>query len=69
LHWGGFAGTIFLRGSIGCGFAGLQANVQINIAADMDLASLFSASWGLARNVKGATVEFGGGGSGNWTYR
>lgn len=69
LHWGGFTGTIFLRGSIGCGFAGLQANVQINIAADMDLASLFSASWGVARNVKGATVEFGGGGSGNWTYR
>ena len=24
---------------------------------------------GVARNVKGATVEFGGGGSGNWTYR
>ena len=69
LHWDGFAGAVFLRGSIGCGFAGVQAAVQINIAENMDLASLFSGSWSLAHTVHGATVEFGGGGSGNWTYR
>ena len=60
---------MFLRGSIGCGFAGVQANVQINIAENMDLASLFSGSWSLAHTVYGATIEFGGGGHGNWTYK
>ena len=69
MHWDGFTGAVFLRGSIGCGFAGLQANVQINIAENMDLASLFSGSWSLAHTVYGATIEFGGGGHGNWTYK
>ena len=67
-HWDELTGAIFLRGSVGCGFAGLQANVQINVAENMSLESLVSGSWSLAHGIYGATVEFGGGGYGNWTY-
>ena len=67
-HWDELTGAIFLRGSVGCGFAGLQANVQINVAENVSLESLVSGSWSLAHGIYGATVEFGGGGYGNWTY-
>ena len=69
LNWSGWTGAIFLRGSVGIGWVGIQGNVQMNLSADMDINSLFSASWGVAHGVSGATIEFGGGGGANWTYR
>ena len=69
LNWSGWTGAIFLRGSVGIGWVGIQGNVQMNLSADLDIKSLLSASWGVAHGVSGATIEFGGGGGANWTYR
>ena len=67
LHFSGLTGVIFLRGSAGYG-AGVQVNIQKEFRAGVDLSEGWSASLSGAWNVWGATIDFGGGGSGSWTY-
>ena len=67
LHFSGLTGVIFLRGSAGYG-AGVQVNIQKEFRAGVDLSEGWSASFSGAWNVWGATIDFGGGGSGSWTY-
>ncbi|MBQ6330973.1 MAG: hypothetical protein IJI35_18295 [Kiritimatiellae bacterium] len=67
LHFSGLTGVIFLRGSAGYG-AGVQVNIQKEFRAVVDLSRGWSASLNGAWNVWGATIDFGGGGSGSWTY-
>ena len=67
LHFSGLTGVIFLRGSAGYG-AGVQVNVQKEFRAGVDLTEGWSASLSGAWGVLGATIDFGGGGSGSWTY-
>ena len=67
LHFSGLTGVIFLRGSAGYG-AGVQVNIQKEFRAGVDLSEGWSASLSGAWNVWGATIDFGGGGSGTWTY-
>ena len=67
LNFSGLTGVIFLRGSAGYG-AGVQVNIQKEFRAGVDLSEGWSASFGGAWNVWGGTIDFGGGGSGSWTY-
>lgn len=67
LHFTGFSGVIFLRGSAGYGI-GIQGNIQKEFRPGVDLSSGWSASMSGAWNVWGATIDFGGGGSASWTY-
>lgn len=60
-------GTIFLRGSAGAG-AGIQFNVQKEMAPNVDITEGWSTEIRGAWNVYGATIDFGGGGFGTWTY-
>ena len=67
LHFSGLTGVIFLRGSVGYG-AGVQVNFQKEFRVGVDLSEGWSAVLSGAWNVWGATIDFGGGGSGSWTY-
>ena len=67
LHFSGLTGVIFLRASAGYG-VGVQVNIQKEFRAGVDLSEGWSASFSGAWNVQGATIDFGGGGSGAWTY-
>ncbi len=60
-------GVIFFRGSAGAG-VGIQFNVQKEISANVDLTGGWTAEVSGAWNVYGATLDFGGGGYGKWTY-
>jgi hypothetical protein len=66
--WQGVQGVIFLRGSAGVGFAGVQFLIEKQITPHVQLDEGWNVSGGFAGNVFGATIEFGGGGSGTWTY-
>jgi RHS repeat-associated protein len=68
LHRQKTEGVIFLRGSAGVGFAGVQFNIQKKFAAGVELDEGWSLSGSLATGVWGATIEGGGGGSVTWTF-
>ena len=67
LHFSGLKGVIFLRGSAGYG-TGVQVNIQKEFQEGVDLTEGWSVSLSGAWNVWGATIDFGGGGSGSWTF-
>ena len=53
----------------GAGYgAGTQINIQKEFRAGVDLTDGWSASLSGAWNIWGASIDFGGGGSGSWTY-
>ena len=64
--WDG-QGMMFLRGSAGL-YAGVQFNIQKIIKPNVGLTDGWSVTGGVAGAVYGATVEFGGGGSFQFTY-